>query len=161
MVKFRGGGQVAVSLYRGLGAGLAIAAMEALASLAGEPVSRLPFVTSIVLVTALPDSDAAQPRAVIGGHLVSSLAGLVCQAVIGSDETAGALAVGLATFAMLITRTLHPPAGIDAFLVPINDLGLRWLASPVLVGAVMLAAYGRLWAAGERRFVREPASTLG
>lgn len=161
MANMRGGGQVAVSLYRGLGAGLAIAVMEALASLAGEPVSRLPFVTSIVLVMALPDSDAAQPRAVIGGHLVSSVAGLACQAVVGSDQTAGALAVGLATFAMLVTRTLHPPSGIDAFLVPINDLGLRWLASPVMVGAVMLAVYGRLWAAGERRFVRVPASTLG
>lgn len=161
MSRFRGGGQLAVSFYRGLGACLAIAAMEALASLAGEPVSRLPFVTSIVLVTALPDSDAAQPRAVIGGHLVSGLAGLACQALAGSEQTAGALAVGMATFAMLITRTLHPPAGIDAFLVPINDLGLRWLVSPVMVGAMVLALYGRVWAAGERRFVRAPASMLG
>ena len=70
-------------VYRALGAGIAIAIMEVLARLAGEPLSRVPFVTSIVLAMALPDSDAAHPRAIIGGHVLSSGCGLLCLWIAG------------------------------------------------------------------------------
>src|SRR6478672_11865159 len=63
--------QVAIWAYRAAGAGLAIALMEALAQFAGEPVLRVPFVTSIVLTLALPESEPAQPYALIAGHLLS------------------------------------------------------------------------------------------
>jgi CBS-domain-containing membrane protein len=145
---------VIVPLYRALGAGLAIAAMEALAAVAQEPVARVPFVTSIVLVLALPDSPAAQPRALIGGHILSCLVGWICLTALGQGETASAIAVGLATVAMIGTGMLHPPAGLDAFLIAAHGLPTRWIFSPVLIGTVMLAVYARLWAQGERHLLR-------
>jgi CBS-domain-containing membrane protein len=141
-------------LYRAFGAGVAIAIMELLARAGHQPLMRVPFVTSIVLTMALPDSDGAQPYAVIGGHLLSSLAGFAALWAIGPGEAASAVAVGLAALLMLIGRAMHPPAGIDAFLVAGLGLTPVWALSPVLEGAVLLALFSRLWAAGERRLSR-------
>jgi len=149
----RGASRFAILVYRAIGASLAIGIMEVLASAAHEPLARVPFVTSIVLVTALPDSEPAQSRAVILGHLISCLVGLAAQLVLGPGETTSAVAVGLATLAMIVTRTLHPPAGIDAFLLASQDLPAQWMLSPVLVGAVLLAGFARIWAMGERKWL--------
>jgi CBS-domain-containing membrane protein len=146
--------KLTIMLFRALGVGIAIGIMETLGTLAQEPLIRVPFVTSIVLVMALPDSEPARPRSVIGGHLLSSLAGLLILAVNGPGSESSAIGVGLATFAMVALNCLHPPAGIDAFLIPSQKLAAPWIASPVLVGAVLLVIYARLWAAGERWLLR-------
>jgi CBS-domain-containing membrane protein len=125
--------------------------MEALAALAREPLIRVPFVTSVVLVMALPASDPARARAVIGGHLLSSLAGWLVLGMAGTSEPAAAAAVGLATLVMIATRTLHPPAGLDAFLMTSQNLPAIWIFNPVLIGAVLLTVFAAAWHAGERR----------
>ena len=143
--------QYLIAIYRALGAAIAIAAMEALAILAAEPMVRVPFVTSIVLAMALPDSEPAQPRAIIGGHLLSCLAGFLALLVVPPGETASAIGVGMATFIMVATRTLHPPAGIDAFLVGSYGLAIDWVLNPVLIGALLLTAFALGWRWLERR----------
>jgi len=40
----------------------------------------------------------------------------------GPQPWAAALAVGLAMVAMHVTRTFHPPAGIDPLLVVVNAM---------------------------------------
>lgn len=149
--------QLTIALYRAFGAGLAITLMETLARLADEPLARVPFVTSIVLVTALPDSEPAKARAIIGGHALSSIAGWLSHLLLGPSDMASSVAVALAALAMIATRTLHPPAGIDAFLVPSQNLPLDWIVSPVLIGALLLAGFAKLWVAGERHLLRRMA----
>jgi CBS-domain-containing membrane protein len=153
--------RVSVILYRAVGAGVAIALMEVLARFAGEPMSRVPFVTSIVLAMALPNSEPAQPRAILGGHIVSALSGWVAFALIGNGEAASAIAVGLGTLMMMVSRTLHPPAGIDAFLVVSYGLPAVWLINPVLIGALLLASFAVAWRWGERKLFPPPAIALG
>jgi CBS-domain-containing membrane protein len=145
---------IGIWLYRAIGAGTAIAIMELLARVAHQPLARVPFVTSIVLTMALPDSEGARPYAVIAGHLLSCLAGFAALWVIGPGEAASAVAVGLAALLMLASRAMHPPAGIDAFLVAGLGLPLGWALSPVLIGVLLLAVFSRLWAAGEHRLPR-------
>jgi CBS-domain-containing membrane protein len=137
-------------LYRALGTALAIAAMELLAPYAQQPLWRIPFVTSIVLVTALPRSEAARPYAILAGHMSSCLCGLVALAILGPGNSASALGVGLASFAMLLLRAPHPPAGIDAFLIGGNGLAAGWVLSPVLIGCLLLVAFSQSWLLGER-----------
>jgi len=137
--------QIAVYLYRSTGAGIAIALMEVLARAAEEPLSRVPFVTSIVLVMALPDSEPARPYAVVGGHMLSCIAGLAAFWMMGSGDAACAVALGLALLLMLLLRAVHPPAGIDAFLIAAYGLPVSWAINPVLVGAVFLVGYKRVW----------------
>jgi len=140
-------------LYRGIGAAVAIVIMEVLARIGHHELPRLPFVTSIVLAMALPESEAAQPYAVIGGHLLSCVAGLAALWLMAPGEAASAVAVGLAALFMLAGRAMHPPAGIDAFLVAGLGLSPGWIVNPVLIGAILLAVFSRLWAAGERRWL--------
>ncbi|MFZ1106726.1 MAG: HPP family protein [Rhodomicrobium sp.] len=136
--------------YRAVGAAIAIAIMEILARLTGQPLTRVPFVTSIVLVMALPDSPAATARAIVGGHVISCACGILCFSIIGPGEASSAVAVGAATFLMIFSRTIHPPAGIDAFLVPVHELPTSWLVNPVFLGSLLLAAFGQFWRLGER-----------
>ena len=149
--------RLARCLYRAAGAGVAIALMEVLAAFAGEPLSRIPFVTSIVLVLTLPDSEASQPRAVLVGHAASCLAGLASLLLLGAGDAASAVGVGLAGFLMLALRAPHPPAGIDAFLIAAHGLTLHWVVSPVMVGCVLLLAFARGWSEGERWLFERPA----
>ncbi|WP_072397151.1 HPP family protein [Hyphomicrobium sp. CS1GBMeth3] len=136
---------VPIWLHRSVGAGLAICLMEVLAHAAGEPLARVPFVTSIVLVLTLPEQPAARPFAVTAGHVLSAFAGYGALVVLGPTETASAVAVAVAVLLMAVTRSLHPPAGINAFLVPAHSLPAAWIASPVLAGALLLVAFSFMW----------------
>ena len=64
--------------------------------------------------------------------------------VVGPGEVSSAVAVGLATLLMLGCRAMHPPAGIDAFLVAGLGLPTNWIVNPVVIGAVLLAGYSRV-----------------
>jgi CBS-domain-containing membrane protein len=143
----------AIWLYRALGASIAIGIMELLAGLAGEALWRVPFVTSIVLVMALPASKPARPRSIVGGHVLSGACGLLCYWILGPGETSSAIAVGVATFAMIAFEAVHPPAGIGAFLVPLHQLSIHWIFSPLLAGALILTVYSKLWQLGERSLI--------
>ena len=37
---------------------------------------------------------------------------------------------------MLVTRTFHPPAGINALIIVLHQLGWSYLLVPVAIGAV-------------------------
>ncbi|OQW57338.1 MAG: HPP family protein [Proteobacteria bacterium SG_bin9] len=136
---------VVAGVIAGLGSALAIGGMEWLSVAADYPLIIIPFATSIVLVIALPDAEPAQPRALIGGHLVSTIAGLVVVMLTGPSAWAAAAAVGLAVFAMVITDTMHPPAGINPLLVVLNNLSWPFLIAPVLAGALLLALFAFIW----------------
>lgn len=139
-----------IGLYRAFGAGVAIGIMENLARLGQHEAIRVPFVTSIVLTLFGPASAPAQPYAIVAGHLVSSIAGLGALICLGPGDASAALGVGAAALLMAASRAMHPPAGIDAFLIAYLGLPWSWIVSPVLIGAVLLAAFSRLWATGGR-----------
>jgi len=60
----------------GLGAAIAIGGMEWFSLTSHYPLVIIPFATSIVLVIGSPETEPAQPRALIGGHVVATLVGL-------------------------------------------------------------------------------------
>lgn len=142
----------------GLGGAFAIGAMEWASELSGTPLGAIPFATSIVLVMGSPEAEPAQPRALIGGHVVSTIVGLAVLHLTGPHAWAAAIAVGLAILAMYLTDTFHPPAGIDPLLVVSQNLGWMFLLAPVLVGALLLALFAFLWhrGLGHRPWPRGP-----
>jgi CBS-domain-containing membrane protein len=101
--------------------------------------------TSIVLVVGSPEAEPAQPHALIGGHLVATLVGLVVLRVTGPHAWAAAGAVGLSILAMYVTGTFHPPAGIGPLLAVSNNLPWSFLWAPVLASAVLLTAFAYVW----------------
>jgi CBS-domain-containing membrane protein len=127
------------------GGAIAIATMEVFSATTAFPLVAIPFATSIVLVLGTPKAEPAQPRALIGGHLVSTLVGLVVVKLCGPASWAAALAVGVAMVAMHLTGTFHPPAGIDPLVVVVNNMSWSFLIVPVAAGALLLALFAFAW----------------
>ena len=127
------------------GGAIAIVAMEMISDYAIFPLMFVPFATSIVLVMGTPDIEPSQPRALVGGHLVATLVGLLIVKLTGPSAWAAAGAVGIAMVAMHASRTFHPPAGIDPLIVVVYDKSWDFLLAPVVVGACLLAAFAFAW----------------
>ncbi len=126
------------ALVAGLGGALAIGILASLAEGLGQMLLIAPFGASSVLLFCLPESPLAQPRNVIGGHLVSAFVGLAALALIGPGPLGYALGVGCAIALMRLTETLHPPAGADPLVILFGGAGWSFLAVPVLSGAIAL-----------------------
>jgi CBS-domain-containing membrane protein len=109
-----------------------------------------PFGASAVLVYGAVTSPLAQPRNVMGGHVISALIGVACYRWCGGPVwVTAALAVSLAISAMLLTRTLHPPGGATALLAVIggdrvHHLGFLYPFLPIALGALILLAVALL-----------------
>ena len=123
-----------------IGAVIAIGATGWLSHISGVPWLMAPFGASCVLAFGLPESPLAQPRSIIGGHVVSTLAGLLVFHVLGNSWWAAALAVGLALVAMQQTRTLHAPAGANPLIVLAASAPVSFLVTPVLAGSLVIVA---------------------
>jgi CBS-domain-containing membrane protein len=126
-----------------VGGALGIALMIALAGAASLPLMLAPFTTSIVLVMSARGSAFARARNVVGGHVMSALAGLLVLHLLGDTHWYAALAVGLAIAAMQATETMHPPAGINALIMVVAQPAWTFLFVPVLDGALCLVAFAK------------------
>jgi CBS-domain-containing membrane protein len=96
------------------------------------------FGASCVLVFGYPDLPFSQPRNLVGGHLLSSLVGLLLLQAFGPQWWALALAVGTAIALMMLTRTVHPPAGSNPVIIFLAQPGWGFLLFPTLTGALLL-----------------------
>src|SRR5258708_32279222 len=95
--------QFLATLAGAAGGAIAIASMEAFSATTAFPLVAIPFATSIVTVLGSPKAEPAQPRALVGGHLVSTVVGLLIVKPCGPAAGAAALAVGLAMVARQLT----------------------------------------------------------
>jgi CBS-domain-containing membrane protein len=127
------------------GGAIAVVVMQLASASAAYPPMAVPFATSIVLVMGTPEAEAAQPRALIGGHLLATLIGLVVVKLAGPTPWAAALAVALAMVVMHWTRSFHPPAGIDPIVVVVYNESWSFLLVPVAACAILLALFALLW----------------
>ena len=102
------------------------------------------FGASAVLVYGAIKSPLAQPRNLVGGHVVSGLVGAASfQLFGGTPWFAAAMAVSFSIVAMLATKTLHPPGGATALIAviggaKIHNLGFLYAFLPAGTGAVIL-----------------------
>jgi len=127
------------------GGAIAIAGMEAFSARTAFPLVAIPFATSIVTVLGSPQAAPAQPRALVGGHLISTIIGLLVVKLCGPAAWAAAVAVGLAMAAMHLSGTFHPPAGIDPLVVVVNDMSWGFLVMPVGIGVMLLVVFAYAW----------------
>ena len=103
------------------------------------------FGASAVLVYGAIRSPLAQPRNLIGGHVLSAIVGVAAYQYLGGQPwLAAAMAVSVSIALMHLTKTLHPPGGATALIAVIggdsvHNLGYLYAIVPVALGAgVML-----------------------
>lgn len=102
------------------------------------------FGASSVLVYGAIQSPLSQPRNLVGGHLISAIAGVAMHKVFPDIIwLAAPLAVSFSIILMQITKTLHPPGGATALIAvigteKIKEIGFWYVLSPVLTGSLIL-----------------------
>ncbi|MFD0752067.1 HPP family protein [Mucilaginibacter calamicampi] len=102
------------------------------------------FGASSVLIYGAINSPLAQPRNLIGGHVIAALVGVTIYKLIpGQLWLSSALSVSISIVLMQITKTLHPPGGATALIANIGSekihaLGYIYVLNPVLAGAIIL-----------------------
>ena len=65
------------------GGSVAIGLMYLLSLQTEFPLAAIPFATSIVLVTGSPEALPARPRALVGGHILSAIVGVLAVKIAG------------------------------------------------------------------------------
>lgn len=98
-----------------------------------------------VFLFGMTRAPAAQPRALFGGHLAGAMVGIACYQSFGESLSVYVLALVLTLAVMLITRTVHPPAGANPILMIYVHAGWSALFQPVLVGILALTAVAFAW----------------
>ena len=104
-----------------------------------------PFGASMVLVMAVHESPLAKPKNILLGHILSALSGVIILYSIGDNFLALGIAVALAVFVMIVTDTIHPPAGANPIIVILTGQGISFVLFPVAVGAFMLVIFAYLY----------------
>lgn len=130
--------------------GLGIAAFTTFAVIAdtsGLPYLVAPLGASAALVFALPAAPLAQPRAVIGGNILSALCGVTVAQLIAESMLAGPAAAALAILLMQLCRCLHPPGGAVALVAvfggdAVREAGFYFALLPVGLNSVLLVGAG-------------------
>ena len=125
-------------LWAFIGGCLGVLMLAWLTRITGNPFLIAPFGATCVLLFAVPESPLAQPRAVIGGHVLASLIATALLLVAGEAWWAPPLGVGLAIGAMALTQTTHPPAGADPLLILLLPGTSTSLLLPIIAGSVSL-----------------------
>ena len=125
---------------------IGIGLVEYLSSASYSALAIPSFGASCAIGMIIPASAFAQPRNVVGGHLLSGIIGLVCSYYLGAYWWSLAVAVGLAALFMQATRTLHPPAAADPILFMTQAGGAPLFTITLLfLGALILVAFFALY----------------
>ena len=104
------------------------------------------FGASAVLIYGAIKSPLAQPRHLIGGHIISALIGVTAWKLLFFQPwLAAALAVSVAIAVMHLTKTLHPPGGATALIAviggpKIHQMSYLYVLMPVAAGALIMLA---------------------
>lgn len=105
---------------------------------------------STVLLFTNPHGEFSQPWAIIGGHCISGLIGILCYHLISDVNLAAAIGVCCAVIFMKLLHCLHPPGAATLLTTifgseSIHNLGYQFLVTPVLINTVTLVIIGILF----------------
>ena len=108
------------------------------------------FGASAVLIYGAIRSPLAQPRNLLGGHVISAVIGVAAYRILDHNLwLAAAIAVATAIAVMHATKTLHPPGGATALIAviggeKIHNLGYLYAVVPAGLGALIMLAVALL-----------------
>lgn len=131
--------KVEVALCATIGSFISILLVESISATSTDfrnlfhsPLIIASFGATAVLIYGVIESPLAQPRAVIGGQVISAILGVALTRLFALDKSYipaldneafhygtfinGALSMSVALLAMFLTKTIHPPGGATALI---------------------------------------------
>jgi CBS-domain-containing membrane protein len=93
---------------------------------------------SCIIVFGMPESRMAQPRSLLGGHLIGSVVGLGAEYFLGASWLVMAGATATALVLMMITDTIHSPAGADPLIVMSTHASWSFMIAPLGIGLLIV-----------------------
>ena len=134
------------NIVSGFGAFLCISALAYINSFDGSNLWLIPpFGASMVLVMAVHESPLAHPKNVFFGHIISAFSGVFVFAILGISSLSIGFGVGLAIFLMMLTKTVHPPAGANPIIAILGAKGAGFIIIPVAVGALFIVVFAIIY----------------
>lgn len=128
----------------------------------GAPLIVASFGAAAVLEFCAIESPLAQPRCAVLSQLFASVIGVGIAKLFALNPRAeelhwlsGALACAAATAVMILTKTVHPPAGATALLAAVDKTALAlgwWLVPVMLLGAALMLVAALIINNIQRRF---------
>ena len=133
-------------LIAGIGAFSCILLLSYLNNFENNYIWLIPsFGASMVLVMSVHKSDLAQPKNIFFGHVISGLSGFFVLSFIGSNIFCIGLGVGLAIFLMMITKTVHPPAGGNPIIVILGEQSLSFIYITLALGSLIIIIFAIIY----------------
>ena len=130
------------NLISAIGAFVCISALAVLNSFDESNLWLIPpFGASMVLVIAVHESPLAHPKNVLFGHIISAFSGVFVFAIFGFSSLSVGAGVGLAIFLMMLTKTVHPPAGANPIIAILGAKGVGFIIIPVAAGALFIVLF--------------------
>ena len=132
---------------------MGVTSLVLLREIGGPPLSDFTtvigsFGATAVLLYGAPAVPFSQPRNVVGGHTISAAIGSAT--AMGLPPSAAApIAVSTSLMAMMVTKTVHPPAGGTALIAVvggshIQNMGLLF-AAPACFGACVMVSTATMY----------------
>jgi CBS-domain-containing membrane protein len=126
--------------WSSLGSFVAIGWIAYVSSITGYTFLIPPFGATCYIVFSIPDSAFAQPRNIIGGHVLAVLVGLLCLFIFGSNWWSQAIAISSIVAGMHLIRVNHPLAAATTMFLTLQEHSDWKVLFTVLIGSIMVAA---------------------
>ena len=96
------------------------------------------FGSSTLIVLVFHDSEFAQPKNVLFGHLLAILIGILFNEFFGMSYLTLGFSVGTTLTLMMYFKIIHPPAAANPLIALFADVSLSYIVFPVIVGSTAI-----------------------
>lgn len=131
----------------GLAAFTAVIVLSYLKNWTHFMVLSAPLGATLVLLLLLPSAPLSRPKHVILGHLLTTVLSVIGLKFIPDPMIGLAICFGLSFTLMVLTDTLHPPAGANPILIYLADPELVPLdfILPTLFGTLFMVGFASVY----------------
>ena len=112
---------------------------------ANSPLLLASLGGTTLFLFALTSAPAAQPRAVFGAHLISSLIGILAFKLFGDAFWVYVIALIVTITVLLLVRCVHPPAGANPLIMIQAHASFIHLGITVLTGVTIIFVTAFIW----------------
>ena len=112
---------------------------------ANSPLLLASLGGTTLFLFALTTAPAAQPRAVFGAHIISSLVGILTYQLLGDNFWSYIIALVITIGVLLLVRCVHPPAGANPLIMIQAHASFIHLGVTVLFGVTIIFVVAFVW----------------